>query len=412
MADTRCVRLLAERPAEVARLCGLTLLRDEPHGLWLRRMLLGREDMTLLAHRGSGKTTCLAFAMAGTLVLRPRRNILFLRKTEEDVAEVLRQGKMVLRSPAMQEVSRRIWGEPVLPRRTSAFAVDTNVSCSGRGALQLVGQGVGGSLTGKHADLIVTDDIVNLSDRLSPPERAHTRAVYRELQNIRNPGGRIVNCGTPWHPEDAVALMPAPDRWDWRRTGLVSEERAERLRRSMPPSLFAANYELRHIAAEEALFGEERPADGDPAALRGGIAHLDAAYGGGDWTALTLGRETADGLLIYGRMWRRHAQDCLREAAALCEGLGCAPVWIETNGDKGYLARELRGMGVPVRMYHEAMDKALKIGTWLKAEWPRVRFVRGTDEGYIRQIAEWSPRAAHDDAPDSCASLVRALARR
>ena len=405
------MRLLAERPAEVARLCGLTRLRDEPHGLWLRRMLLGREDMTLLAHRGSGKTTCLAFAMACTLVLDPRRNLLFLRKTEEDVAEVIRQVKMILRSPAMREVSRRIWGEPVLPCRTSVFTVETNVRCSGRGALQLVGQGVGGSLTGKHADLIVTDDIVNLSDRLSPPERAHTRAVWRELQNIRNPGGRIVSCGTPWHPEDAVTLMPNPDRWDWRRTGLVTEERAERLRRSMPPSLFAANYELRHMASEEALFGEERPADGDPAALRGGIAQLDAAYGGGDWTALTLGRETENGLLVYGRMWRRHAQDCLTEVAALCEEFGCLPLWCETNGDKGYLARELRRRGVPVRMYHERMDKALKIGTWLKAEWPRVRFVRGTDEGYVRQIMEWSPRAAHDDAPDSCASLVRALAR-
>ena len=58
------LELLLTRPAQVARLCGLDRLTDELHGRWMQEMLTGREDMTLLAHRGSYKTTCLAFAMA------------------------------------------------------------------------------------------------------------------------------------------------------------------------------------------------------------------------------------------------------------------------------------------------------------------------------------------------------------
>ncbi len=39
-------------PVRLARAVGLTRLREEVHDPWLRQMVLGQEDMTLLAHRG------------------------------------------------------------------------------------------------------------------------------------------------------------------------------------------------------------------------------------------------------------------------------------------------------------------------------------------------------------------------
>ena len=66
-----------------------TGLRDIPHGLWLRKLITGRDDWTLLAHRGSYKTTCLSLAMAALMCLSPGRSILFLRKTDKDVEEDL-----------------------------------------------------------------------------------------------------------------------------------------------------------------------------------------------------------------------------------------------------------------------------------------------------------------------------------
>ena len=56
----------------------------------------------------------------------------------------------------------------------------------------------------------------------------------------------------------------------------------------MSPALFAANYELRHLPAEDALFPARPDRAADAAPLADGIAHLDASYGGGDGTALTL----------------------------------------------------------------------------------------------------------------------------
>lgn len=405
------LEFLLTRPAEAARLCGLDRLTDELHGAWMQEMLLGREDMTLLAHRGSCKTSCLSFAMATMLLAYPQRNILFMRKTDEDVTEVIRQVKKLLGSEAMQHLARMIYGAKVDVLKTDMFTVQLSCYASMRGAPQLVGMGIGGSLTGKHADIVITDDIVNLHDRISPAERRRTRQVYQELQNIKNPGGRIINTGTPWHPEDAISLMPNIRRCDCYHSGLLSEEEILRLRRAMTPSLFAANYELKHVAAEGALFGECPPLDGDPSLLRDGIAHVDAAYGGEDCTALTCGKVVGDKLLLYGRLWRGHVDRAMDEILAECDRMMCGPILCETNGDKGYVAREMRMRGASVRPYAERMNKHVKIATHLRKWWPRIVFCKGTDRAYIDQILDYTESAAHDDAPDSAACLIRALER-
>jgi len=406
------LEFLLTRPAEAARLCGLDRLTDELHGAWMQEMLLGAEDMTLLAHRGSCKTTSLAFAMAAMLLAFPRRNLIFLRKTDEDVIEVIRLVKKLLQTDALQHLARMIYGAKVDVLKTDMFTVQLSSYASLRGAPQLIGMGVGSSLTGKHADVVITDDIVNLHDRLSRAERQRTRQVYQELQNIRNPDGRIINTGTPWHPEDAISLMPNIRRCDCYHSGLLSKEEILRLKRAMTPSLFAANYELRHIAAEDALFGECPSTDADPALLRDGVAHVDPAYGGEDFTSLTCGRIVGDRLILYGRLWRGHIDRAMDEIIAECDRLLCGPIHCETNGDKGYVARELRMRGASVRPYPESMNKHVKIATLLRKWWGKIAFVTGTDRAYIDQILDYTESAAHDDAPDSAACLIRALERR
>jgi len=405
------LELLLTHPAQVARMCGLDRLTDELHGRWMQEMLTSREDMTLLAHRGSYKTTCLTFAMAAMLLAFPKRNILFMRKTDEDVVEVIRQVKMLLRTDSMRHLSSLIYGAPVELVKTDMFTVQTTAYAAMKGAPQLLGMGTGGSLTGKHADIVITDDIVNLQDRISPAERARTRSIYQELQNIRNPQGRLINTGTPWHPQDAISLMPNIRRCDCYHTGLLSEGELLRLRRAMTPSLFAANYELKHIAAEDALFGTCPPLDGDPALLQNGLAHVDAAFGGSDYTALTCGRIVDGKLLLYGRLWRGHISSVMEEIIAECDRLLCGPILVETNGDKGYVARELRQRGAAARPYPESMNKQVKIAAYLRKWWADTVFVRGTDKAYIDQILDYTESAAHDDAPDSAACLLRALQR-
>lgn len=369
-------------------------------------MVRGREDTTLQAHRGSYKTTCVSLALSIIIVLLPNKKTLFLRKTDTDVKEIIRQVQNILRSSYMQTIVKIIHGVELEFTTDSATEISTTLSSDTKGTAQLVGRGISGSLTGKHFDRIFTDDIVNLQDRVSKAERDHTKVIYQELQNIKNRGGRIYNTGTPWHKEDCFTLMPNPQKWDCYTTGLISPDDLERIRSNMTTSLFAANYELKHIADEDAIFTDEQYADDEELACDG-CAHVDAAYGGSDSTAMTI-MQKKDGLFyIYGRMWQRHVDGCMDEIIAEYERFRCGKLWLENNGDKGYLAKELRNRGIRTISYHEDMNKHLKITTYLVGAWNNVRFIPGTDKEYINEILDYNENAEHDDAPDSCASLIR-----
>jgi phage terminase large subunit-like protein len=267
---------------------------------------------------------------------------------------------------------------------------------------------MGGSLTGKHFDRIFTDDIVNVQDRVSKAERDRTKTIYQELQNIKNRGGRIYNTGTPWHRDDAFSLMPNPERWDCYSTGLIGDDVLSEIKGKMTASLFAANYELRHVAAEDVIFCDPITG-GDTSLAEQGECHIDAAYGGEDYTAFTICRKHDGKYYVYGRCWRKHVDDVTDEIISLRKAFNAGMINCENNGDKGYLGKALRQKGERVSIYHEDMNKFLKITSYLKAEWKNVVFVVGTDAEYINMICDYNENAEHDDCPDSLASLIRKM---
>lgn len=160
-----------ERPAQYAQMVGYSGMRDDLHGEWIKKMVLSQQDMTLQAHRGSYKTTCLAVALSILLQLNGHMNIMFLRKTDTDVAEVLKNVVRILEHPVTQACFLALTGKPLTITKNTYKEVTTSAYTAPRGAAQLLGAGIGGSITGKHADIIVTDDIVNRTDRVSPAER-------------------------------------------------------------------------------------------------------------------------------------------------------------------------------------------------------------------------------------------------
>lgn len=403
--------IIRDEPYKVGHMVGYNKL-GALHNVWMKEMLYGTEDMTLLAHRLSYKTTCVSVVLAMLIVFRPRKSIMFMRKTDTDVVEIITQVSKILANERFQAMARIVMGAPLAVLKSTSTEINTSYNDSPRGTSQLLGIGSSGSLTGKHYDYVFTDDIVNVKDRISKAERDRVRLVYQELQNIRNHGGRIINTATPWHKEDAIALMPNVQRFDCYTTGIMLPELIEEKRRSMSPSLFAANYELRHIASDNALFPTYPRTTDNPAFLRDGVAHIDAAYGGEDFTALTCGRRIGDTLYLYGRLWRAHVDTVMDAALADVGRLMCGPVYVETNGDKGYLGRELKARGAAVRMYQEHQNKYLKISTLLRKWWGNVVFLSGTDPEYIAQIMDYTEEAEHDDAPDSAACVCRILDRR
>ena len=407
MTRTEAIQFLMQQPVRFGRMIGFDKLKDELHNSWIRKMMdFNGKDATLQAHRGSYKTTCVSIALAILIVLMPNLKILFIRKNDGKVKEIIAQVKNILLSPYMIYFVQCIYGVTLRLTVDNAMQISTNLCRDIKGTVQLNGIGSKTSVTGQHYDLIFTDDIVDLEDRRSRAERERVKEYYQELQNVKNPGGRIFNTGTPWHQSDAFLVMPKPEKWDVYSTGILSEAEIEEKKDNMTPSFFAANYQLKHIASDDVIFFD--PVVGyDSALVEQGECHIDAAYGGEDYTAFTIMRNAAGKHYVLGKLWQKAVDEVEDEIIDLRQKYMCGRIFCEDNADKGFLAKELKKKGERAVPYHESENKDIKIKTYLKREWKNVIFVEGTDEEYIDQICDYNDDAEHDDAPDSLASLIR-----
>lgn len=406
----QAISLLTNNPYLLGHLVGFKDL-NQLNNEWIKELVRNPTDKTIQAHRNSYKTTCVSLAIVVIMILMPRKRIAFIRKTDTDVKEIIEQVEKILRSQVVRLIVRAIYGIELLILEASQTKINTNLVSDIKGTAQLTGFGIGASVTGKHYDIIFTDDIVNVTDRVSRAERERTKLFYQELQNIKNRGGWINNTGTPWHKEDAFLLMPAPQKFDCYTTGIMSAEDIAEKKRNMTASLFAANYELKHIADDDVMFTEP-VTNADPALVLNGTSQLDAAYYGEDYTAFTIVGIHDGKFYVFGKCWRRHVDDVMDNIVALHKEYLCGKLYTETNADKGYSAKELKKRDVRVVTYHEDMNKHLKISTYLKGAWSNVVFVEGTDEEYINQICDYNENAEHDDCPDSLASLIRKLKKK
>lgn len=413
---------LLDRVKNKAHLIGhLVGFKDlsELHAKWIQNFWKARRTTYVLkAHRNSYKSSCLTLFIALLVVFRPNENVIFLRKTDNDVKEIVAKVSKILQSDVFQALSQIMWGHGFRLVKNTAFEINTSLSQMNKNntnVSQLLGIGLKGSLTGKHCDWLIVDDIINRLDRDSAAEREFTKKVWQELQNVKKPDGRSIAIGTSWHVSDAFSLMPKADIYTCYETGILTNEQIEEKKKAMTPALFAANYELKFIADEDAIFtnyqilydkdigygltGEDL--------IKDGICHLDAGYFGSDTTAFTIMRKLEDGrYIVFGKMWKRHVQACMGDILKLKEKYRAGSLYLETNSDKGYLAKEFRSQGVRCLTYHESKNKFRKITDVLLPIWDKIYFIEATDENYINQIMDYSENADHDDCPDSLASII------
>jgi hypothetical protein len=407
MEAKELIQWLYDHPEQVGIQVGFKDLTANIHGEWMREMIYGDGDYTLMAHRSSYKSSCLSVAIALMMVLYPTENIIFLRKADKDVSEMMGMVNKALSSRILKDIVSILYDRDLIITESAQDHLSTNLWTSPMGAPQLLGLGVKSSITGKHSMVVITDDICNTDDRKSRAERENTKQVYQELHNICNRDGRIINLGTKWHDEDVFTLMPNQHIYTCYDTGLMTQEQIQKKREEMEPALFAANYELKVIDDGAKLFSAPQYHKGDVSEIYNGRAHIDAAYGGSDYTAYTILKKTKDGYIGYGMMWQGHVDSHINDILALHKLYRAGSVAVERNGDKGYLSRDLRKAGFVVVDYNEKENKYLKIATYLKKEWKNIHWLPDTDPDYIRQILRFTENAEHDDAPDSAASLLR-----
>lgn len=395
---------ILDDPLPFAHALGYNLLKDI-HSKWIKEMFFLDEDKTLQAHRDSYKTTCLIVALDLCMIAKPTKNHILFRKDEKATREVLRSVRKDLDSDVIRALVKNIYNVDLKCTIDGANEIQTNLY-NGPKECQLIGMGIKSGVTGLHGN-VYTDDVVTMKDRVSEAERDYTTLFYQELQNVAGRTGRIGNQGTPWHKNDTFSMMPIPTKYDIYSTGIFNEEEIKKKKETMTGSLFAANYELKHIADGDILFTE--PKYGEFPIGAKSYAHIDAAYGGEDRTALTIIAEVDGKLHVIGWMMEGHIDTHYKEIVSKMERYQCHGYDCENNSDKGFLRKDLsRLTNIEGVGYHEKMNKYYKISTYGKARWNDVIFdLENGDIEYIAEIMDYNENANHDDAPDSFASLVK-----
>ena len=101
MTREQAINFLRFHPVKFGQMLGFTKLTDFHNG-WIKKMAFGKDDYTLQGHRASFKTTCLSVALSLIIILLPNKRTLFMRKTDYDVKEIIKQVRNILLNPRTQ----------------------------------------------------------------------------------------------------------------------------------------------------------------------------------------------------------------------------------------------------------------------------------------------------------------------
>lgn len=180
----------------------------DPWGLPLMQSALHRDLQTFLTNnrlslielpRDHGKTTQICARVLWELGHNPALRIKIVCSSEAIAAE---RGRFLQRAIAVNAKVREVFPNlnPAEPWTATRFAVERSANIMGPSVTAI---GVGSSLTGTRADLLVCDDIVDVKSMASRAERERVKAYFRDnLMNLLEPNGRCWALFTPWHADD------------------------------------------------------------------------------------------------------------------------------------------------------------------------------------------------------------------
>jgi hypothetical protein len=420
---------------------GKTLLRPY-HSDWIRGTWdVDRRINPFQAARGTYKTTGITeIGIVRHLFLYPNDRIALVRPSYSESVAIIKNVRAFIKSDVMQDLYHAIYG--IYPSekvsKEGSITWDFKETITKEGSLD--GFGIGSGITGAHYDIIVFCDIITMKDRISQAKREETIEFMIEvINNVLDPGAKLIHEGTPWHKKDGWSLTPATpeQKWDVFKCGIRTVEEIEELKKGMPDVLFSCNHLLTHVAASDMIF--QNP--GESVKIERWVnayAHIDAKYAGdhfGAWTIMckkTNGRIQAIGELFdddFSKAVQHNGSGTGVSKVALEFIMECSKrlvrkVWLESNADRGFGKKELeRAVELLYKQkkithrpmiedYHESMNKDKKIQTYGKRYWESIDWVHSgmrktTHDDFLEQVVDYMDGQEPNDAPDTMSSLLR-----
>jgi hypothetical protein len=397
----------------------------EVHSEWIRRCWGSSKDENELAHRGSYKTT--AITIVGSIwyhFFKPNDSILLSRKTVTNSCDTLDEIAGHYRGPKIRELYRKthdIENFKLRTDRRGKIVLPTKARDTKEGSVDCAG--VDSPVTGQHYPKQLNDDLSTRKDRVSKAAREETRGYREEQENLRNPGGTIIDVGTMWHIEDYFHVKKK-GKWVERqglhkdpvgriKTPGFTPAYIKHLKDTLTPAMYAAQYELKIISDQDRKFSEPRYVKWPEQVET--VGYLDPAYGGDCTTALTLIGNWREAWYAVGFVWDQDATKMGKQLAEVMKKWKCGTCYVESNKDEGYAASELEKYHAAVTKKKESENKHVKIVTYAVRAWPLLNWCSFEDcpdeeyEAYMSQVLDYRENEKPNDAPDSLAALCREL---
>lgn len=178
--------------------------------------LVAGEHLSILAPRGSAKSTWIALWIAWVIGHNPEIQIIYVSYSESVALSRSRIIKRIIKSAKYREVFPNVlpgtrWSDTDWEIRKDFAGVDDIDS-----DYTFYATGITGSITSRRSNLIVYDDIIKSSESIENPDvREKMRNNHSEVvRPTLKPGGRMVNIGTRFRADDihCTDFIPAK-RW-------------------------------------------------------------------------------------------------------------------------------------------------------------------------------------------------------
>ncbi len=386
---------------------------SEIHSKWIIDCWDSGKDYTLQAHRNSYKTTAvLVIGAIRWLFFHPNDTILISRKSQTDANKILSEIATHYNSDKLKTIYKDCYNTEDLIKRSNSTVLDLTLHRQASKESNIETIGMGGGITGGHFDKVMGDDLITVKDRVSKAEREATKTFIRELKNIpKTEGGTITITGTPWHKEDAYSIIKPPEKYPLGSIHIkgFTDEKIEDIKQSTTPSLFAANYELKHISSDDHMFADIKYCKWDMDKSPNG--YIDPAYSGTNTSSMALLYQDGEKIVVRGWAWRQDITELYSKLRNLLVDYNSGTVWIESNADKGLSLKDFRNIYPASSGVYESMNKHLKIVSYLKQNWNNVYFAEDCQPEFIEQIVDYVEGDEPDDAPDALAALIRQVVK-
>ncbi len=403
---------------------------------------LGKKLLLIREPPRHGKSTQMSvWAPAWYLGHFPHKEVMLLTHGAELSTDLGRKAR-----DAFADVAEEVFGTGIDPDKSAAH----NWRTLQGGGMRT--SGVGGSQTGRGADLLILDDLIkNSEEAQSETYREKTWEWLCSTAWFRmEPGGICIVGATPWHRDDYLARihsgkltksmhqisLPAvieteadatvdslerghgevlwPERWPMEE---LEEKKAS-------PYYWAAEYQLRPPSHENAEWPDEYfhgiIAETWPGAFELATIAVDASKGvkGGDYSAIVFAGLHNGNVYVDADLCRRPVSDIVADTASMGVAYQPDEIAFESNNFQDLIAGEferytrVNGL-VPwsielIENHAKKHERIRTLGGFLRPK--RLLFHKGSPgvDLLIEQLRDF-PLGDYDDGPDALEMAIRRL---